>query len=302
MSAMRRRGRSRLSRAVLLGAAAAALAITAVALSGGTGPEPRPGGRGEPGMVHVHGLGIDPAEETLYVATHHGLFRLPADGGPQRVGDAMHDLMGFTVAGPGRFLASGHPDPFDDTLRVPDAPPLLGLIETTDAGHSWEPLSLLGEADFHALTVAHGRIYAHDATTGRFMTSADGRTWATHSSPGPNVTALAVDPADPEVILAAGPTGLRRTDDGGNRWTAVDAPPLVLLSWDDDTEQLWGADPNGRLWSSANGTGWATAATTPGGRPEALLAQHGQVWLATSTGVHHSPDATTWTTLHHAQR
>jgi hypothetical protein len=45
------------------------------------------------------------------------------------------DLMGFTVAGPGRYLASGHPG-----LHVDQAQPV-GLIETTDGGVTWTPVS-----------------------------------------------------------------------------------------------------------------------------------------------------------------
>lgn len=34
----------------------------------------------EPGVEHVHGLGINPADGSLYVATHTGTFRIPEDG------------------------------------------------------------------------------------------------------------------------------------------------------------------------------------------------------------------------------
>lgn len=40
------------------------------------------------------------------------------------------------MAGPDRFLASGHPDMRDDTLQQPDKPPLLGFIETGVNGRS----------------------------------------------------------------------------------------------------------------------------------------------------------------------
>lgn len=58
--------------------------------------------------------------------------------------------MGFTIAGPQHFLGSGHPD-----LRE-KLPSRLGLIASTDNGQSWQQLSLLGKADFHALHAAHG--------------------------------------------------------------------------------------------------------------------------------------------------
>jgi hypothetical protein len=72
---------------------------------------------GEPDLAHVHGLGVDPADGTLYAASHHGVFRIPTGSEPERVSE-VQDTMGFTVVGPGRFLGSGHPAP-DDTSRPP---------------------------------------------------------------------------------------------------------------------------------------------------------------------------------------
>jgi hypothetical protein len=103
---------------------------------------------GDPGVSHVHGLGVNPADGTVYVATHTGTFRLTADGKAERVGDSYQDTMGFTVAGPDRFLGSGHPDA--EGFRR-GQPPRLGLIESTDAGVNWTSLSLSGEVDFHGL-------------------------------------------------------------------------------------------------------------------------------------------------------
>jgi len=80
-----------------------------------------------PVLGHVHGVGIDPLDGRLYVATHHGLFRDGAAGleksVPQRPD---RDLMGFLVAGPGVFLASGHPSAREAT------PDPLGLVRSTD--------------------------------------------------------------------------------------------------------------------------------------------------------------------------
>ena len=105
----------------------------------------------EPGVVHVHGLGVDPGDGVLYAATHSGLFRIPEQGKAARVANRVQDTMGFSIVGPGRFIGSGHPDFREDDVR----PPLLGLIESDDAGETWERLSLHGEADFHALAAAH---------------------------------------------------------------------------------------------------------------------------------------------------
>lgn len=72
----------------------------------------------DPGIEHVHGLAVDPADGVLYAATHYGVFRMPADTIPIRVADRYQDTMGFTVIGPNSFLGSGHPD----VLADPDLP------------------------------------------------------------------------------------------------------------------------------------------------------------------------------------
>ncbi|MFJ3954758.1 hypothetical protein ACIPXV_32810 [Streptomyces libani] len=59
-------------------------------------------------LSHIHGLGVDPADGQLYVATHGGVIAVADDGSSQRVSDTA-DYMGFTVAGPKTFLGSGHP-------------------------------------------------------------------------------------------------------------------------------------------------------------------------------------------------
>src|ERR671914_339504 len=112
----------------------------------------------DPGPVHVHGLGVNPADDALFIATHTGLYRVD-DGRRKaaRVGDRLQDTMGFTIVGPDRFLGSGHPDL--EEAREKNLPPHLGLIESTDEGESWRSISLSGEADFHVLRFTGGRVY-----------------------------------------------------------------------------------------------------------------------------------------------
>ena len=157
------------------GVAVASALLVALVLAGcGSDPPAAPStsAADDPGLIHVHGLGINPADGTLYAATHTGLFAV-RDGAGQRVANRLQDTMGFTVVGPDHFLGSGHPDFRDTQLYHRDRRPLLGLIESRDAGRSWQPLSLLGEADFHALQVTHGRVYGYDATGSGFMVTSD---------------------------------------------------------------------------------------------------------------------------------
>jgi hypothetical protein len=224
----------------------------------------------EPGIEHTHGLGVDPADGVLYAATHFGLLRLE-DGRMTRVANRYQDTMGFEVVGPGRFLGSGHPDFREDN------PPLLGLIESTDGGQSWTPLSLRGQADFHAIESAHDRIYAYDSTSETFMVSDDGRTWDRRSRLV--VLDFAVSPQDPDLVVAATEAGPRTSTDGGRTWAALaDAPDLAVLSWDDELVAV-GQD-GGVHASEDQGRTW-TARGRVGGEPEAMTvaAVDGRHWI-----------------------
>src|ERR687895_1117732 len=53
----------------------------------------------ETGPIHVHGLGVNPEDGALYIATHTGLWRVgPEERRAGRGGDRLQDTMGFTVA------------------------------------------------------------------------------------------------------------------------------------------------------------------------------------------------------------
>lgn len=240
-------------------------------------------------MEHVHGLGIDPADGTLYAATHFGLFRVLAVGGAERVGDTAQDTMGFTVVGAGRFLGSGHPEVGDQ-----DLPPLLGLIESSDAGRQWNSVSLLGAVDFHALVFRHGTVYGYDATSGRFMTSTDRASWDQRSQVS-GLVSFAVDPADAEHIVATTTQGLLVSRDGGRTWGLADSPLMAFVSWSEDG-QLAGIDPTGKVYVSADsGTSWSAAGEL-NGQPQALLVIDAQTLIAAiDGGIYASTDGgATW--------
>lgn len=93
---------------VAVAAAVLAAALTACGENADTPPEESPASG--VAVSHIHGLGIDPADGRLYVATHEGVIAVEDDGSTKRVSDTA-DYMGFTVKGPSTFLGSGHPAP-----------------------------------------------------------------------------------------------------------------------------------------------------------------------------------------------
>jgi hypothetical protein len=127
------------------GGIAVTLAVS-VALLGACGSGDDAGQPVQPALEHVHGLGVNPADGMLYVASHHGVFRVDGQGDPEQIAGRTQDFMGFTIVGANHFLASGHPGPHDE-----GQPSNLGLIESADAAQNWTTLSLSGEADFHGM-------------------------------------------------------------------------------------------------------------------------------------------------------
>ena len=219
----------------------------------------------DPGVEHIHGLGVDPADGVLYAASHYGLFRVPAQGTATRVAERRQDTMGFTVVGPNTFLGSGHPDHDQDR----GLPAQLGLIRSTDAANSWQVVSLGGETDFHALHAAHGSVFGWDAGTGRLMVSGDdGRTWDTRSRLA--LRDFAISPADPNILLATTQQGLVRSTDGARTWQAVPGAPLIaVLAWVEPAALL-GITPDGTVQHSPDSGRTWTARGNAGGQPEAV--------------------------------
>ena len=249
------------------------------------------GTAGDSGPVHVHGLGVNPADGALFVATHTGLYRLDATRNKAaRVGDRFQDTMGFTIVGPNRFLGSGHPD-----LRT-EQPPLLGLIESMDAGENWEPVSLLGEADFHVLRFSGERVYGYDASNDRLLTSTDrGKTWQELAKPGQLVD-LAIDPGDSRLLVATSSDGLFESRDAGETWNRLSMKVGLLAR--PSRELLYVVDEGGQLFRSPDGGRQLERRGSIGGEPAALLAvSDEELFVALHDGtIKHSIDGGgTWT-------
>jgi photosystem II stability/assembly factor-like uncharacterized protein len=213
---------------------------------------------------HIHGLGLNPRDDALFIATHEGLFRAPEGSSrAKRVGKSWQDTMGFTVVGSDHFLGSGHPD------LQSDLPAYLGLIESRDGGRTWKPKSLLGKADFHALEASGSIVYGSgsdfESREYRFLVSEDrGRTWERRDAPEP-IVSVAVNPEDPRSILASGSSGLYSADDAGSRWRSLDGSPGLLAFAAADELYLIDADGgvyyrDGGQWAPRGEIGGAAAA------------------------------------------
>jgi hypothetical protein len=262
------------SRLVSSGLVAGALALAGCGESGGD-TVLRPAE--DAGPEHIHGLGINPADGSLVIATHTGLFRAgPDERRARRVSEKYQDTMGFTVIGPDRFLGSGHPDLRDDL------PPLLGLVRSDDAGRTWRPISLLGQADFHVLRAVGKRVYGVNSADGQLLASEDqGRSWERRAAPGALVD-LVADGAKPEHVVASTEDGLFWSADAGRRWRPLVKGRAGLLAWP-APYALYLVDGRGEVHRSASsGRTWRRAGRI-GGQPAAFSWHASDLYVALHT-------------------
>lgn len=241
------------------------------------------------GFGHIHSLAADASTGNTYAATHNGVWLIPTDALPntylngaqravemklRQIAGRAQDTMGFTVAGAGLLLASGHPDPAEQ----PDlSPPNLGLISSTDQAQTWTSVSLQGKTDFHdldAVAVKSGelRVYGYDAADGTVRISDDsGVTWS--SGAVVQLRDLVADPSNPDRVFAMTANGLLVSEDGGHTFTGATGTPTLLLI-DAIDEQAGGGfigiDPGGTVWHRDAVAGTWSKSGQADGAPEAL--------------------------------
>lgn len=173
---------------------------------------------------HLHGLGFHPDEQSLFLATHFGMFVLK-DSELFQLGATRDDFMGFSLhpQNPEVVYTSGHPRHGGN----------MGVMKSVDGGATYEQIftGLQGETvDFHSMTVsAADADILFGAFQGSLYRSTDGgENWDFATAEGLpaqgfcwGVPCLHADPHDPNRIYAGTPGGLMRSDDQGERWTEV---------------------------------------------------------------------------------
>jgi hypothetical protein len=194
-------------------------------------------------QTHFHGIAVDRGDHSaLILATHHGVWRLQADGTARLVSDNRNDYMGFTPhpADPATFFASGHPESGGN----------MGFVVSSDGGRSWQQLSegVRGPVDFHAMDVSAADANVVYGLHGGVQVSRDGgRTWQLQPPPPADTFALAASSLDADTVYAATRDGVMVSRDAGASWQAAHPvrQPASLVE----------TAPDGRIYAFVVGEG-----------------------------------------------
>jgi photosystem II stability/assembly factor-like uncharacterized protein len=99
------------------------------------------------------------------------------------------------------------------------------LGKTTDGGRTWTRGNVLTSQDVRDVSFPTANVgYALDTDGGLFSTSSAGATWKTLDT-GTTARPNAVYAPSPTVVMVIGPTGIRRSVDGGGSFAAVKGNP-----------------------------------------------------------------------------
>lgn len=176
-------------------------------------------------IEHIHGISY--SADSLYVATHEGLFRSKDSGLTWAVaGNDDFDFMGFVGLPDGKLITSGHPG------KKSKLPNPIGILESDNGGETWKAISLTGKVDFHILApnmknpnVIYGlnQMGTGKYGAGIYKSEDGGDTWNRKVPRGlpedlHKVLSLLSFPDQANVLLAGTEEGVFKSEDEGASW------------------------------------------------------------------------------------
>jgi photosystem II stability/assembly factor-like uncharacterized protein len=164
----------------------------------------------------IHGFAMSPDDPNRLYAfvVGNGVLQSGVGGRTWQalVGEVPGDIMGMAAAG-------GTPEMlYAGSMRF-------GVLRSTDGGQSWKPAMQSGNAaSLFALAVdpaTHQTVYV-GGESGLYKSTDGGASWSKLPFPANNVVAIAISPAQPNVVLAISVQGQQglvyRSEDGGQSW------------------------------------------------------------------------------------
>jgi len=200
-------------------------------------------------LDHMHAVTLVGGD--LLVGTHYGIVEVdPTTGEVAPRGEAHDDFMGLASADD-VLVASGHPG---HGSSLPDP---LGLLRSADGAQSWQPVSLTGEVDFHALAIDGDRIVGQ-STSGELLYSVDtGQSWESIATA--NATSLAW--FDDRVWIANGQRLSSWSESGET--TESNLGPVVFLASAVDGSALWAVLVDGTIHRTTDAVEWSMVGSVP---------------------------------------
>jgi photosystem II stability/assembly factor-like uncharacterized protein len=207
----------------------------------------------------ITGLAVNPKDQSILLATNEGLYEISADGHSLKtvaaqahagghVGPYGKRVSSLGFLNPGELLGSGHPNGTAGSL-----PPFLGVIKSSDGGHTWTAIARVGYSDLHVLVISGSTVYGFDTLLGGVVASYnDGQSFEERTSPpGEYVHDLAIDPNANHHLLASTLTGIFSSADGGNSWQQISHGAAPYLAW--NQHGLFRVDADRSVLSSSDG-------------------------------------------------
>lgn len=251
----------------------------------------------------IGSIAIDPSNGTLLAGSGPTFFRVPTGAKEPEAatgniktssgeGTLTRDVV-VRYAGPGTIIASGH-------SGEASLPPVLGLVRSTDAGDTWEPVSGLGKADYHELEVSGDRILAlRNEDPGMVLFSDDGgKTWESREAPSAAAPIdVAADPGNPSVWAVSTDQGTWISTNEGKTWRQRETTFGARIAWG-ASDALFSAGKDGKVKRSRDGgKTFEDVGMIGAGPKELIVGPKGELYASVTGGeIRRSDDGgVTWT-------
>lgn len=175
----------------------------------------------------IHGVGLFNTEgsndddNSIYLATHNGLYNKKQNSSWVKVGSDKSDLMGFVInpTKEGVMFSSGHPVNGGN----------LGFRMSTDSGKTWETISSVTDnpIDFHAMSISpvnNDILYGSPGGGyALFITPDQGKTWSIIKLIPSQIISIATNPLDANGVYIGTGSGLFYSNDQGKNWKKIES-------------------------------------------------------------------------------
>ncbi len=173
------------------------------------------------GLFDTEGSSNDDDDNSIYLATHNGLYNKKQNSSWVKVGTDKSDLMGFLINPnkQGVMYSSGHPVNGGN----------LGFRTSTDSGKTWHTISSVTDnpIDFHAMSISpvNSNILYGSPGGGYalFITQDEGKTWSAKTAIPLQIVSIAANPLDANGVYIGTGSGIFYSNDQGNNWKKIES-------------------------------------------------------------------------------